>query len=115
MFTILLVIHVIVAIILVMVVLLQTGRGAELGAAFGGMGQATYGASKSTFISKFTTGLAIVFMSTSMSLAFLTTDRSGTSLLRTRSAPPAAQTTPAKTGEATKSESSTAPVAPATK
>lgn len=114
MFTLLLVLHVIVAISLVMVVLLQSGRGAELGAAFGGMGQATYGATKATFISKFTTGLAIVFMSTSLSLAFLTTDRSQSSLLINRTAP-AAQSAPVKTGEAAKSGSSTAPVAPAKK
>lgn len=116
MFTLLLVLHVFVAITLVMVVLLQSGRGAELGAAFGGMGQATYGASKSTFISKFTTGLAIVFMSTSLSLAFLTTDRSQSSLLKSRAAP-AAQSAPAKTGEAAKAGAFPvpAPVAPAKK
>ncbi|MEE8436045.1 MAG: preprotein translocase subunit SecG [bacterium] len=114
MFTLLLVLHVFVAITLVMVVILQSGRGAELGAAFGGMGQATYGATKSTFISKFTTGLAIVFMSTSLSLAFLTTDRSQSSLLKSRADPaaqsaPAAQTAPAKTGEAAKTSTSPAP------
>lgn len=120
MFTLLLVLHIFVAISLVMVVLLQSGRGAELGAAFGGMGQATYGASKSTFISKFTTGLAIVFMSTSLSLAFLTTDRSQTSLLE-RAAAPAAQSAPAKTGAASKTpdktgaKSDASPAAPAKK
>ena len=123
MFTLLLTLHIIMAITLVMVVLLQSGRGAELGAAFGGMGQATYGASKSTFISKFTTGVAIIFMSTSLSLAFLTTDRPKSSLLN-RPAPaantaPAARTAPAKTGEATKAGAKTnaspAPVAPAKK
>lgn len=94
MFTVLIVIHIFVAISLVLVVLLQTGKGAELGAAFGGMGQTTSGRGKSTFISKFTTGLAIVFMSTSLSLAFLTTEHPQNSLLKDGVAP-SAKTAPA--------------------
>ena len=82
MFAALTALHVIVAISLVLVVLLQTGRGAELGAAFGGMGQATSGRGKSTFISKFTTAIAIIFMLTSLSLAFLTRERPQSSLLQ---------------------------------
>ncbi len=52
MFVALVIVHVVVAVSLVLIVLLQTGRGAELGAAFGGLGQATYGRGQSTFISK---------------------------------------------------------------
>ena len=81
MFTALIALHVITAITLVLIVLLQSGKGAELGAAFGGMGQATSGPGQSTFITKFTTGLAVVFMITSMTLAFLSSDRPDESIL----------------------------------
>lgn len=81
MFYALIIIHVLVSIFLVFVVLLQTGRGAELGAAFGGMGQSTSGRGKSTFITKFTTGLAVIFMSTSLSLAFLSSEQPTQSVL----------------------------------
>ena len=94
MFTALIALHVITAITLVLIVLLQSGKGAELGAAFGGMGQATSGPGQSTFITKFTTGLAVVFMITSMTLAFLSSDRPDESIL-TAPAPAAAATAPA--------------------
>lgn len=81
MFIALLIVHIIAAVTLVLIVLLQAGKGAELGAAFGGMGQSTYGRGQSTFISKFTTGLAIVFMSTSLSLAFISTEKQNSSVL----------------------------------
>ena len=88
MFVLLIVIHVIAAVSLVLIVLLQTGRGAELGAAFGGMGQATYGRGQYTFIHKVTTVLAVVFMTTSLSLAFISTERPRTSLLSPADAVP---------------------------
>ena len=91
MFFALVIIHVLVSLFLVFVVLLQTGRGAELGAAFGGMGQATYGRGQSTFITKFTTGLAVIFMSTSLSLAFLSSDRPSQSVLSSQSGQPVQQ------------------------
>ena len=91
MFYALVIVHVLVSIFLVFVVLLQTGRGAELGAAFGGMGQTTYGRGQSTFITKFTTGLAVVFMTTSLSLAFLSSEETTQSVLTPQSAQPAAQ------------------------
>lgn len=91
MFLALVIIHVLVSLFLVFVVLLQTGRGAELGAAFGGMGQATYGRGQSTFITKFTTGLAVIFMSTSLTLAFLTSERPSQSVLSSQSGQPVQQ------------------------
>lgn len=94
--------HVIVAISLVLIVLLQTGRGAELGAAFGGMGQATYGRGQSTFISKLTTGVAIIFMITSLSLAFWTRELPQGSLLQgTRTSQQAPANAPAQPSPAT--------------
>lgn len=96
MFVALLIVHIIAAITLVLIVLLQAGRGAELGAAFGGMGQSTYGRGQSTFISKFTTGLAILFMSTSLSLAFLSTEEQSASVLSGLSS---RQSTPSESGQ----------------
>ncbi|HUJ76641.1 MAG TPA: preprotein translocase subunit SecG [bacterium] len=87
MYVALIVFHVLVSLVLVLVVLLQTGRGAELGAAFGGLGQVTYGRGQSTFLSKLTTSMAVVFMITSVALTFLTGERPTSSLMQQTSAP----------------------------
>lgn len=71
MFIALVVVHVIVSIILVLVVLVQSGKGAELGAAFGGIGQSTFGRGQYTFIAKVTTALAAIFMVTSLTLSLI--------------------------------------------
>lgn len=81
MFIAILVVHVIVSILLVMIVLLQSGRGAELGAAFGSVGQATFGRGRPTFLSKFTTSLAVIFMTTSLTLAFMSNEQPRQSVL----------------------------------
>lgn len=71
---ILLVVHVLTAIAIVVLVLLQQGRGADMGAAFGGGSQTLFGARGSaTFLSKVTTWLAAVFFFTSMALAYVYT------------------------------------------
>ncbi len=69
----LVVIHVIVSIALIMIVLLQTGKGADMGAAFGGgASQTLFGTTgASTFLGKLTTIAAIVFMLTSLTLAYM--------------------------------------------
>jgi len=69
------VIHVIVCLILVVVVLLQSGKAADLAGAFGGMGsQTVFGPRGSaTVLSKATTISAILFMITSMTLSILAT------------------------------------------
>ena len=69
----LIVIHVVVCIALIMIVLLQTGKGADMGAAFGGgSSQTLFGSTgASTFLSKATTAAAIVFMLTSLTLAYM--------------------------------------------
>lgn len=63
--------HVVACAILVLVVLLQSGRAADLAGAFGGAGsQTAFGPrGAATFLSKATTFLAIIFMVTSMALA----------------------------------------------
>ncbi|MBI5641781.1 MAG: preprotein translocase subunit SecG [Nitrospirae bacterium] len=71
--TLILVLHIIVCIFLIFIVLIQSGKGAELGAAFGGSSQTLFGArGAATFFSKMTTIAAIVFMMTSLALAVVT-------------------------------------------
>ncbi|AQV00198.1 MULTISPECIES: preprotein translocase subunit SecG [Desulfococcus] len=73
----LIVIHVIVCIALIMIVLLQTGKGADMGAAFGGGASNTLFGSTgaSTFLGKATTAAAIIFMITSLTLAYMSGHR----------------------------------------
>ena len=72
MLTVIAVIHLIVAIALILIVLLQTGRGSEIGAAFGGgSSQTLFGSSgSSSFMTKLTTAAVVIFMLTSLSLAY---------------------------------------------
>jgi preprotein translocase subunit SecG len=68
------IIHVLVCLFLIAVVLLQSGKGAEIGAAFGGSSQTIFGSRGATsFLSKLTTISAVVFMITSLSLAVIAT------------------------------------------
>ncbi len=69
----LIIVHVVVCVALIMIVLLQTGKGADMGAAFGGgSSQTLFGSTgASTFLSKATTVAAIVFMLTSLTLAYM--------------------------------------------
>lgn len=65
-----LVIHVLACFILVGVILLQAGKGAGMGASFGGGANTLFGArGPATFFQKFTTIVALIFLTTSMSLA----------------------------------------------
>ncbi len=70
------VLHVVVCIFLVTVVLLQRGKGAEIGAVFGSGASSTVfgGRGAGNFLTKLTTGSAIVFMITSLSLSYLATE-----------------------------------------
>jgi preprotein translocase subunit SecG len=69
------IVHVIVCVFLIIVVLLQSGKAADLAGAFGGMGsQTAFGPRGSaTLLSKATTASAIIFMVTSLSLSILAT------------------------------------------
>jgi preprotein translocase subunit SecG len=75
------VVHVIVCVFLIIVVLLQSGKAADLAGAFGGMGsQTAFGPRGSaTLLSKATTVSAILFMITSLALSILATHTSGVS------------------------------------
>ena len=92
MYILLTVIHVIVCLFLVVVVLLQSGKAADLAGAFGGMGsQTVFGPRGSaTVLSKATTIAAILFMFTSLSLSIIATrgTKGGSSVLdKAKSAP----------------------------
>jgi preprotein translocase subunit SecG len=67
------ILHVIVCVFLIAVVLLQRGKGAQVGAVFGGGGGATMfgGRGAGNFLTKLTAGAAIVFMVTSLTLAYM--------------------------------------------
>ena len=67
----LIILHVVVCLVLILFVLLQSGKGADMGAAFGGSSQTLFGsAGPGGFLAKLTTGAAIIFMITSLVLAW---------------------------------------------
>jgi preprotein translocase subunit SecG len=87
--------HIVVCIILVLVVLLQSGRSADLAGAFGGGATQTAFGSRgpASFLSKMTTIAAIVFMVTSFSLSLITVKRESKSILETTTKHQTTQTT----------------------
>ncbi len=73
--------HVIVSIGLILVVLLQTGKGADMGAVFGGSSSTIFGSSGAgNFLTRLTTGMAIVFMITSLTLGYFSGKKPSSSL-----------------------------------
>ena len=100
--------HVIASIALIMIVLLQTGRGAEMGAAFGGASQTLFGGSGgNTFLGKLTTGAAVVVMITCLLLSYRPMAVGGKSIMhdvpveQATEAPAPAPAAPATAPEAT--------------
>src|SRR5678815_5354787 len=73
------IVHILVCVFLVIVVLLQSGKAADLAGAFGGMGsQTAFGPrGAATVLSKATTIAAGLFMVTSLSLSILATRNAG--------------------------------------
>jgi len=76
-------IHVIVCAVLIVVVLLQHGKSADIAATFGGMGsQTAFGPrGTATVFSRLTTWCAIIFMLTSMLLTYITSRRGSSSVM----------------------------------
>lgn len=115
MFTLVLVIHVIVSLIMIAAVLLQAGKGASIGSTFGGSSsssQTIFGsAGPATLLAKVTYGCAAIFMVTSITLTYMSTRRTTESIMQDV---PAA-TAPAPGAPAVPpSAPSTVPVAPST-
>ncbi|NOX33930.1 MAG: preprotein translocase subunit SecG [Deltaproteobacteria bacterium] len=76
--------HVSVCILLILIVLLQSGKGAEMGVSLGGgAGQTLFGAGgPATILTKITTVVAVIFMATSLTLAYLSGNQSETSVMK---------------------------------
>ena len=70
-YTLVTLVHVLACFFLVLVVLLQTGKGSDVGAVFGGSSQTIFGSSGAgNFLTKTTTGIAVLFMLTSLFLSY---------------------------------------------
>ena len=98
MHTFLTVLHVVVGLFLILVILLQAGKGAAMGASLGSAGsQAMFGSSGAgNFLTKLTTVAAITFMVTSLSLAVMSSKQDQDSVINeveetTEQSPPAAK------------------------
>jgi preprotein translocase subunit SecG len=109
--TILLTIHILGCLALVGIVLIQGGKGAEVGAAFGaGASNTIFGASGGqSFISKMTTGVAVIFMLTSLTLAMFWGQPGSSSIMPEQVAPVSAPVS----APASMPEQSIPPAAPA--
>lgn len=96
--TMLIVFHVIVGLLLIGVVLIQRGQGADMGVSFGGGGAQTLFGSRGSgsFLGKLTGGLAATFMITSMTLAFFSQQDSGSVVERTITQPVQTEGAPAE-------------------
>ena len=105
---ILLTIHILICLSLIGIVLIQGGKGAEAGASFGGGGSNTiFGASGGqSFLGKVTTGVAVIFMLTSLALAIFWGQSGSSSIMPDQVAPASAP--------ASMPSQSTPPLAPAT-
>ncbi len=80
--TLLIIAHIVVSLFLVGIVLLQHGKGADIGATFGGSSQSLFGSEGPLpLLNKVTTAAAIIFMLTSVSLAYLSTQRTTSSVM----------------------------------
>ena len=72
MYTLIVILHLFVCFLMIASILLQAGKGAEIGAAFGGSSQTVFGSrGPGTFLSKVTVAAALIFMLTSLGLAVL--------------------------------------------
>lgn len=81
--TALIALHLVICIALIMIVLLQTGKGSEIGAVFGSSSQTLFGSTGgSTFFGKLTAAVAIVFMITSLILASRSSRVTGDSVMK---------------------------------
>ncbi len=93
--TIVIIIHVVVSLALICIVLLQHGKGAGIGAAFGGSSQTVFGSTGAApFLAKLTAAAAILFMLTSLSLTFLGRQKEA-SVMQGAGKPAATQSAPA--------------------
>lgn len=108
--TVVLVLHYFVCAFLIVVILLQAGKGADIGAAFGGASQTVFGSrGAATFLSKLTTAVAIVFLMTSITLASFSRHKSESVIPPTKSS----QSLPVVPGESMPSATGAPKASPA--
>jgi preprotein translocase subunit SecG len=89
------IVHIVVSLALICIVLLQHGKGAGIGAAFGGSSQTVFGSTGTApFLAKLTAAVAILFMCTSLALTYLG-HRQAPSVMRGVTRPAATQPAPA--------------------
>jgi preprotein translocase subunit SecG len=112
MYGILLTLHILVSVLLAISILLQAGKGSDLGAVFGGSGsQALFGtAGPMDFIKKATIVLVVLFMINSLLLGYVVKARPSTSVMNASSKAKATQAAPATAP----ARQPVAPAAPAT-
>lgn len=105
--------HLMVTLGLILVVLLQSGKGADIGAAFGGGSSQTVfgGRGAATFLSKLTSAMAILFMLTSLTLTILASQRRSSSVIGTEGTRPA-QSAPAQSSTPVPAPGQATPAAP---
>ena len=83
------IVHVVVCMALISIVLLQQGKGAEMGSAFGGSSQTLFGSTgATTFLGKLTAAAAAIFMVTSLGLTYWATHRYKSSVMSDRPVAP---------------------------
>ncbi len=82
MYSILIVVYVIVCVLLVLTVLLQQGKGAEIGAVFGSSDTIFGSAGPASFLHKLTSGLAVLFMVLALILTYLSAHRVEDSIMQ---------------------------------
>ena len=93
--------HIAVALFLIAVVLLQTGKRADLAGAFGGGGSQTAFGTRgaATALTKMTTAAAVIFMLTSISLSMVSSRSRGSTDSVLEQVPATTETVPAETGD----------------
>ncbi len=107
MYTLILLVHIMLAVAIVMVVLLQVGKGSGMGAAFGGSSESFFGSSgPSNFLEKATIVTGILFLLTSITLAYLSGENGQNRLFN--------QAVPLQTAPAQAPSQNAMPVSPST-
>jgi len=110
--TLVLTLHYVVCFMLIVMILLQAGKGADIGAVFGGASQTMFGSrGPATFLNKLTIGVAMGFLVTSIALAHISKTKGGGSVLDKA---PVTEQAPAAPTDATQQPAAPAqPLAPA--
>ena len=110
MYTLAVILHVIVCFLMIGAILLQAGKGAEIGAAFGGSSQTVFGSTGAApFLAKLTAAAAILFMVTSLGLTFLGQQKEASVMRGTGAKPGPQQTAPVSPAPAAPAQPAPAP------